>query len=498
MADQTAVMNKTLCLLFTCCFYIPICFSQNIGIGTKMPLEKLHIAGNIKSDTVKADVLKLAPNAGEGKILTSDANGNASWKMGADMMSRVTDAPGNVGFGMWGDCATNGTISEYNPVSDSTLKGSASFGRSVAISGNFAVIGAPFNDLGIVANQGSAHVFQYTGNEWIQKQRLTDNPGHADDNFGESVAIAGSFIVVGQPYDDIGTNINQGSVCVFQYNGSSWVLTQKITDPSGAATDFFGCSVSITDKYLVVGARGGDVGANVDYGYANVYQYNGSSWVFMQKLSDNTGANNDAFGYSVSVSGADIVIGSQSDDVGSNMDQGAATFFRYNGTSWVNLQKVAATGGVPFDNFGASVSISGNYAVIGAPNDDSYGDQNRGSATAYHYNGFSWAVTQQIEGELGGPGDKFGNSVQISGSYMIIGGPGYHPTISSRGSAIIYTLLGGGWHKLQLVSDPNGESSPGIENFGTAAGIDGTNRRFLIGSTGYQMFNGKTVFGKVY
>ena len=89
-------------LIVTCLFVttsmMAIC--QNVGIGTASPTEKLHIAGNMKADTVKPGAIKLTPNAGAGKILTSDANGNASWQASA--------AASAEGAGSWGDCSMNG------------------------------------------------------------------------------------------------------------------------------------------------------------------------------------------------------------------------------------------------------------------------------------------------------------------------------------------------------------------------------------------------------
>ena len=55
-------------------------FTQNIGLGTLSPTEKLDVNGNIKADSVKVNVLKMSPNAGIGKILSSDAIGNAAWQ----------------------------------------------------------------------------------------------------------------------------------------------------------------------------------------------------------------------------------------------------------------------------------------------------------------------------------------------------------------------------------------------------------------------------------
>ena len=71
-----------------------IAYSQNVGIGTNTPTEKLHIAGNLKADTVKPGAIKFTPNAGSGKVLTSDNNGNASWQniVGGN-------STGNLGYG---------------------------------------------------------------------------------------------------------------------------------------------------------------------------------------------------------------------------------------------------------------------------------------------------------------------------------------------------------------------------------------------------------------
>src|SRR6185295_2269474 len=95
--------------------------NSRVGIGNTAPVERLQVAGNIKADTVKPNALKLTPNAGNGKVLTSDAAGNASWQ--------TSNSNGSgVGFGAWGDCATTGNINGYNPVGDpNNIGGSADF-----------------------------------------------------------------------------------------------------------------------------------------------------------------------------------------------------------------------------------------------------------------------------------------------------------------------------------------------------------------------------------
>jgi len=69
-------------LIFLSTFFFFSCeaFAQNTGIGTTRPSEKLEVNGNIKLDTLKPDAIKMAPNAAKGKVLTSDASGNATWQ----------------------------------------------------------------------------------------------------------------------------------------------------------------------------------------------------------------------------------------------------------------------------------------------------------------------------------------------------------------------------------------------------------------------------------
>ena len=95
-------MKKTFLIIVVLSCLQAAVFAQNVGIGTTAPTEKLHVAGNIKADTVKPNAIKLTTGAGNAKILTSDAAGNGNWES-----VNVLAAAGNAGFGVWGDCATN-------------------------------------------------------------------------------------------------------------------------------------------------------------------------------------------------------------------------------------------------------------------------------------------------------------------------------------------------------------------------------------------------------
>ncbi|MBC8172524.1 MAG: FG-GAP repeat protein [Chitinophagales bacterium] len=468
---------------------VHISYAQNVGIGVTAPIEKLQVAGNIKADTVKPNVLKLTKDAAAGKVLTSDDAGNAKWQ------NSNAAATGNIGFGVWGDCGANGNITGYNPVADPDGATGDHSGGSVSISGNYAIIGSYLDDVGGNTNQGSASIYQYNDGGWVLMQKLTDANGGPNDLFGCSVSISGNFAIVGAYWDDAGTNADQGSVSVYQYDGSSWVLTEKLIDGTGAAGDFFGISVSISGNYLIVGSSGDDIGVNLNQGSVSIYRYDGRFWVLMQKLTDPAGASNDNFGFSTSISGNHAIAGAYFDEGTAGTGQGSASIFKYDGIEWILMQKLTDAAGAAGDWFGYCVSISGNYAIVGIPLSHVGSDADQGSANTYHYDGSSWVLMQKLIDGNGAPNDWFGHSVFISGSYVIVGT--YLDDIGTsadQGSASIYLRMGLGWQKLQYVTDPGG--NPG-DSFGYSTSFDETTKRFIIGATGYGNFSGKTIFGKV-
>jgi hypothetical protein len=326
-------------------------------------------------------------------------------------------------------------------------------------------------------------------------QKITDATGAANDNFGTSVSIYGNYAIIGSNEDDIGANSNQGSASIYQWNGSSWVLMQKITDATGEAGDNFGFSVSISGNYAIVGAYQDDVGANSSQGSASIYQWNGSSWVLMQKITDATGEAGDQFGLSVSISGSYAIVGAPQDNVGSNVDQGSASIYARFGSVWVLHEKITNDDVASFDNFGHSVAISGSYAIIGAYFDDINTNPDQGSARIYKRNGTSWDLMKKITDATGEGSDLFGYSVAISEDYAIIGAwNGNIVNGTQHGTANIYLRVGFGWQLLQKVVDPG---SLGQENFGNTTAIEGNTKRFVCGASLYGVSSGKVVFGKI-
>jgi hypothetical protein len=227
------------------------------------------------------------------------------------------------------------------------------FGSSVSISGDYAVVGAPSNQIGSNVSQGSAYVFLRSGSTWTQQTRLLASDGAASDAFGSSVSISGSYVIVGATGSDIAgsTNVNEGAAYIFERSGASWVQQPKLAD-SYVSDAYFGGSVSISGDYAIVAALG--------TGGVRVYQRSASGWVYSifpyveSKVS------------SVCIAGDYAIMGSNRANIGTNLEQGAAYIFKRVGTTWKRVKKLTNlvnNGTGVF--FGSPVGITANACIVG-------------------------------------------------------------------------------------------------------------------------------------
>ncbi|MCP4246569.1 MAG: hypothetical protein GY778_05935 [bacterium] len=370
------------------------------------------------------------------------------------------------------DCNSNGipddvdiSAVEWAKLTASDAADADYFGRSVSVSGDIAVIGAIWDDAA-GNNSGSAYVYRYDGNAWVEEARLTPSDGAADDHFGHSVSVNGDLAVIGA-HDDDDAGSSSGSAYVYRHNGSSWVEEAKLTASDAAGVDYFGYAVSISGDLAVIGAYGNDDAGN-ESGSAYVYRYNGSTWVGHAKLTASDAADNDRFGYSVSVNGDLAVIGAYRDDDAGDYS-GAAYLYRYNGSSWTEEVKLIASDAAAYDNFGISVSVNGDLAVVGARGDDDQGSMS-GSAYVYCFDGIAWVEDAKLTASDAAADDRFGYSVSVNGDLAVIGALIGYDAGSWSGSAYVYRNVGGVWlEQSKLTASDAGES----HLFGISVSISG-------------------------
>ena len=352
------------------------------------------------------------------------------------------------------------------------------FGVSVAISGNYAIVGA-WND----SNNGSAYIFERdTNGTWSQKQKIVASDGQASDQFGFSVAISGNYAIVGAWRDDS----NKGSAYIFERNtNGTWSQKQKIvaSDREEQGPQLVGISVAISGNYAIIGGRGYDSNT----GSAFIFERNtNGTWSQKQKIVASDGEDYAYFGESVAISGNYAIVGAWGHD---DMTGSAYIIERNTNGTWSQKQKIVSSDLQFGDYFGYSVAISGNYAIVGATYEDHDANGTSNSSIAYPFdpdyktkagsayiferntNG-TWSQIEKIVASDRGAGDKFGNSVAISGNYAIVGANNEHPDeISDAGSAYIFERnTDGTWTQIEKIVASDRQPD---DRFGISVAISG-------------------------
>ena len=301
------------------------------------------------------------------------------------------------------------------------------FGYSVAVDGDTVVVGTYQEDSnqttitnGTTASSdnsatdaGAAYVFKRTGTTWTQEAYLKAPNAEASDLFGDPLAVNGDTVVVGVSFEDSnqttitnGTTassdnsaLSAGAAYVFKRTGTTWAQEAYLKATNAEATDSFGISVAVEGDTVVIGAWGEDSNqttitngttASADNsalsaGAAYVFKRTGTTWAQEAYLKAPNAESDDRFGISVAVEGDTVVVGAYLEDSNqttitngttassdnSASGAGAAYVFKRTGTTWAQEAYLKAPNAEALDNFGNSVALSGNTAVVGAHYEDS-------------------------------------------------------------------------------------------------------------------------------
>jgi hypothetical protein len=270
------------------------------------------------------------------------------------------------------------------------------------------------------------------------------------------------------------TRLTAGDAAASDFFGRSARET-KLTAGDAAAGDYFGCSVAISGDTAVVGAHRADGGGKQNQGAAYVFTRSEGTWTERQKLTASDGATFDEFGISVAIDGDTIVVGAREADVGGSQNQGAAYVFTRSGTTWTEQKKLTALDGEVSEGFGRSVAISGGTVVVGG-------------RAAYV---FTPSGTQQ---KLTKPGSgNFGWSVAIGGDTIVVGA--YSTSVGgsqNQGAAYVFVRSGETWIERQQLTASDGAA---YDHFGSSVAISGDT--IVIGAQGADV-GGKQNQGAAY
>lgn len=306
------------------------------------------------------------------------------------------------------------------------------FGISVAIDNDTIVVGAH----GVANASGAAYVFSRSGNTWVQQQKLTGSENSPFDSFGLSVDIKGDRIVCGAFGNSDFNTITWGSAYVFTRTGNVWSETQKLAASDASDFNRFGLRVALSEDTIIVGADGNSGFSGAVY----VFTFNGSSWVEQEKLRAQDATPKTFFGYRLGISGDTIVAASEGwvDATIETSTPAAVYIFRRTPSGWHQQKRIRITDAGLLGQFGLTADVSGNTIVIGCPNDFTVAPFS-GSAYIFRRNGESnWTVHQKFFASDSARDDVFGNAVAIDNNTVLVGAEGKSDVAPFAGAAYVF------------------------------------------------------------
>lgn len=342
------------------------------------------------------------------------------------------------------------------------------FGLAADMEASTIVVGAE-NDDEVMAESGAVFVFRRNGVAWDLEQKVKAVAPGFEDLFGSSVALSGNTMLVGAAFDDDYGN-NAGTVFAFERNGTTWTQTQMLVGGDTADFDGYGAALAIEGDIAVVGAPSNLAQTPLRTGAAYVFARSAGVWSLQQKLWPTDGATFDQFGSAVAVSGERVAVGAfLADPLGSG--SGAVYVFVRSGTTWSLETKLFPSSGDAGDQFGRAIDFEGDTIVAGAPLDEELA-VSVGAAFVFTRTGTTWSEQQRLLSPDGALSDEFGSSISISGQDLVVASPRHAHAQVRTGAAYLYHRTGSSWNlEQELLPVQSSPFDGGL--FGTAIVIDG-------------------------
>ena len=382
------------------------------------------------------------------------------------------------------------------------------FGTATAISGDYAIVGAVGDNSDATGGNpkngaGAAYIFKRNGSTWARESKIVASDRDPSDYFGGSVAISGDYAVVGafaEEADATGGNVKSfaGAAYIFKRTGTTWTQEAKIVPSDRSGYDFFGKSVAISGDYIIVGAaqKLNATGTNPTFssGAAYCFKRIGTTWTQEAKVVSTDRAFEEYFGESVAIDGDYAFVGAFQNTTDATLANaktgaGAAFIFKRTGTAWAQEAKIVASDRGTQDYFGQNVAINGSYAVVGVSleDEDAAGANTKsaaGSAYIFKRTGTTWAQEAKIVATDRAINAYFGSSVGISGDYIAVGANGEKQdtvganTKSGAGAAYLFKRTGTTWtQEAKIVAADRADNA----FFGAAIALSGTDG--LVGAS---------------
>ena len=360
--------------------------------------------------------------------------------------------------------------------------GGAQFGSAVSISGSTLLIGAHLDeetgDGG--DNFGAAYIFERDADgskNWIEVAKLLPSTPVLNANFGFAVALDGTTALVGAHKENGSVGGLQGAAYIFERNEGGtgeWGEVAKLTPISIETGDHFGCSVAIEGSRALIGACQDDDAGHVS-GSAYIFERDEKgAWNQVVKLIGDDTMTMDRFGTAVALSGNVAVVGAPQHSHPASIS-GAAYIFELYQSEWIQVAKVRAMGPDTGGFFGYSLDVDGTTALFGAYLESPDGVPGRGAAYIFQRNPDGlpgWLQVAKLVASNAMSSDRLGWSVSLEGSTALVGAVQSSSGAHNGGSAFIFQRDRGGPGHWGQVTEILSDDIDASDEFGHAVSID--------------------------
>ncbi|MFM2392936.1 MAG: hypothetical protein RLZZ546_918 [Bacteroidota bacterium] len=439
-----------------------------VGVNTPTPEQSLHVNGKIKlgNDDVSpvAGTMRFNPSTDDFEgydgtkwiSFTRSSNGQPTW--GNQSVHENNKFSGSSGSeAKYGKSlsvrayhAAIGIPGYYNPLTSQYPGGvkmlrkianewldytnivapdqasNAEFGYSVAVNGNYMVIGSPGYTVGGQARQGKAYVYEFIASTWVHLQTIVAPDGMANDEFGTQVAVNSEYIVISAPNKDIGSTSNAGKVYVYQQFLNTWNLHASLTafDPEESA--LFGSEINLSEFYIMVGAplknEAGVFGLTNNVGKVYIYKRTMEDFNFETSLLDPNPILNDNFGSSIAFDGNDLFISTPNKGNGIYFNHGIVNRYRKEDNVWTFQNEILPKNRTNQLRYGIDLAVHEGILVIGS--NKSFGNNTeQGAVDLFKLEDDGWCFKTELTATDGASSNNFGSAVSVYSGDIFVGSP---------------------------------------------------------------------------
>lgn len=307
----------------------------------------------------------------------------------------------------------------------------AHFGATVALLGDVALVGADHDDDNGTAS-GSVYVLRYDGTKWVEEAKLLANDGFPWARFGSALALGTDIALIGS-WNDNEQGHDSGSAYVFLRDGkSNWLLERKILASDGMGEDRFAFSVALSTSTMAAGASHRE-----DHGIAYAFDYVADKWEEVAQLPPPNHRRGAYFGRAVAITENTLVVGAPgAQDLGPRV--GAVYVYHREGSEWLLSARLLPPDRVSGDQFGYSLAIEGDTLLVGAP----YSGKPHGSGLVHVFQRQEgqWTPVATLAPSDPGEDDGFGKAIAMHGDYALIGAE--DDDVQGSNSGAVYAFRG--------------------------------------------------------